>query len=766
MRKKIVLFMLLLIFPMMVNAETYSSYNARSDRDNQLIYNIDKVVIDGGNITFSGWAYVNRKHTIGGKNYNISVVALKKSDLGNYNQVGSSVTSVEATENSYSGENDLFPSTCYTYSKNNVEYCGEVFYGYEGSDYNPDGEDKVENGSIISGVPYASCTTDQKTACIHYDPYFEITLSIDGENGIKSKLGTKDIVFVIKINYGNIDNINMGEGSGCRFIFDTGYSSGCNKTKSNVISRVLAFDESVMKKSGAELGVNVRAEFGAVFNNKTDYGRLMDDEFKAICGDIVDACYFELNTNFYISGSTPRRSSNKATGINAANITYYNLKVDESSYRSDPIYNDDGNFIRYNRYYMPSNSKNSGTGYWAPSTWGIVDGIVTFSFEDIEKPPELSSCEFISSGSCEVTGNTSCSKLVYSDVPGDFTTRLNSSGCTERAFISIHKVYEYSEQVDFSNISNIFTTTKNWPGLKMDNPFTFDFIRRYISSSPSAAYPNYYIYVKRYYDSNPDPAVTDCKLEDGYTNLSYLNGKGINIDLTTVDIDPTSVYNTSPITLEYDYPNSNEDGKSYTDGIITSKPSGSSGVSGYKINYSIKNAYININNGNVDYKDSGGVNELSKGNYYFIPLYIKEPTTLSFKTTLENVSLLDENGKINSVCTLPVVLGKLENYRYRVIDLDDPFPNDRGRVADNWHMYQDEYSSNTGFLKNRKSLEYLARLNPINIDNIRTYNKRHLYIDSVLNKNGTSIYLNENIGVIFNKNGTPSIKPVGESGVE
>ena len=76
---------------------------------------------------------------------------------------------------------------------------------------------------------------------------------------------------------------------------------------------------------------------------------------------------------------------------------------------------------------------------------------------------------------------------------------------------------------------------------------------------------------------------------------------------------------------------------------------------------------------------------------------------MRFKTSIKDSSLLLDDITLTHDCSVDIEGGKLENLRYRVIALDNPFPNhDSGRYpklngyASNWYgLWSDTYKFNT-----------------------------------------------------------------------
>ena len=73
MRKKIAFLIILFLIPICVYA----------GEDDKLIYGIDKVNISSDTIDIEGWAYVDRVNSLGGKNFVVNLIAVRKSSLNN-----------------------------------------------------------------------------------------------------------------------------------------------------------------------------------------------------------------------------------------------------------------------------------------------------------------------------------------------------------------------------------------------------------------------------------------------------------------------------------------------------------------------------------------------------------------------------------------------------------------------------------------------------------------------------------------------------------
>lgn len=715
MKKIILLTILFLIFPVFVNAE----------ESDDLIYDVESVTIDDDKITFNGWAYVSDIHTIGGKNYDISIYAVEEDNRDNY--LSNTVRTVKSSTASYTGENRLYPSTCFKTDGENGR-CIEVYYGYYTNIKNKTGG----KGTIGNNKSYASCRGDT-TSCIHYNPNFSISFRL---SDLIKTFGENEFTFVIHINYKKYDKINAGGSTGCRYT-ENGYE-GCyikSKDRTGGIYRYLAFDKSVVNEYDTltKMINKVTINLDSRLKINTYYGRLRDSD-GSYHKEATTSTYFNPVPYSVKSSVTGVPVSDAGTGL-SSKLTLYELNT---------AYFD--NHSEGDVHVSPGTNKTA----YAWSTWGIITGEVVMSLmSEPPKPPSYSCSRPSVNNTCKNSDYTisDCEKeIVYMNDTDD--VNLNLDGCSEtgehKSYYKIIRGYVFNETNTLKMNTNFDNTY--FPGLGV--PFSFDF-SRYINWSTNETYKKYY-YVKYSYKNS----INSCVVEDGYVTRNYLISKGIDLSNEDALLDATANNLVSQEhKVVYKYPNSNDVTKSVYSSSKYIEDIGyktvKNGVA-LKYNYSINNAYIKRDNSEKCYNKSecNNPNYLNGEKKYYIPFNIKDfSTPLNFITEIRNSSMLLDNISLISNCNMNIDLGPLEKARYRVIDLSDPFPNNEPSAthATNWLSLWNS-SSNTFLFDRRYANNVESYKLDLNISKIREYNdSKNNYLDTSINitdpDNGRSSFI-------------------------
>lgn len=755
MKKIILIFIVFMFFPL--TAKTIDT-----DDDSNLIYDVESVKITKDTITFKGWSFVDKTHSIGGQNYKVTIYAVDSNEINSYDSKGIKVENKVAR-----GGNRLYPSTCF---KKNGKYdgvrdpngagtCEQVHYGYVSG-----------TGTIDDGRGYATCTSDQ-TSCMNYNPEFEIKFDIDD---LQDEFGYEQFTFVIQIDYTEYTG-DLTASSACKY--ENGSYNGCvlNEDAKITLSRLLLFDESVVQKNSSLIN-NVSTKFDVNFKINTGVGRLRKPdgmnpgyvEFAATAGT-----YFVQNGEYTIVSSLMRKDRGGAgTGIEE-NLRLYELKT--ASYVS----NTEG-------YIAPGVEKTA----WAWSTWGTIDGSVIFQFYDTPDRPSPGCGRPIGKDECmESSFNISCDEIFMYTVSNDELREsginLNKDGCGGDAFYRIEKVFNFVENNTLSKLKGFTAPVGVGRGFEIMYRFT-----RNITFSDNEIGTYYYYVSYNYWDDD----LERCTNEDGsgYITKSELETDfGITVNenfLKSYFSDEVSkIWNNTNSNYKQDhglncrYPSSNTFARKnpintaceyYTLPDVTYFVRDSHS-STYTVSYDfiLKSPYINKFNGKIQY-DSPSVNSnyIRGGSNYYIPFDALEyagktypddfDNPFYFVTRIENNSIFSGDKSLTSMCYVNLFA---ENYKYRVINLNDPFPNnepeENGR-ASNWYNL---WSSNKDILINRyneKGVLYNVNLTQDNIKSIRDYNDRlynnedfnekYLYINANIDNNGDSSfidrYLKDNIG--------------------
>lgn len=793
MKKLVFVLIFTIILPCKINAYSYISYNAEKDAQNKLVYNVEEVVSDGDNITFKGWAYVNRIHTIGGKNYKISISAISKSDF----ESGVFFSDITKTENNYTGKNELYPLTCYRDSNG----CKEVYFGYKPG---------IGTNNITKN---ATCDPNNaETSCIHYDPRFSITFSYEE----LKKLGD-EIVFLININYklvntnGKIEVQTSDSLTKCIYnSTNNKYSTGCKKLLTeyigNKISRTLAFDKSVLEVSGKEFNSIINSKFSTFFKNVSDKGKIHTYNNSTGVMEGKSGNYFDFDDNNEYNGmhnssqskfsiSTSKIYSKKfdTEGIDT-NIRWYGLKISKGS----------GN------YYIPNNN---GTTYYGPATLGIVDGIVNVKL-NMEEPPPNDACweqqsELDNATKCnceDVQYTAVCHKQVSIDILKTYD--INGAECKngKKGTIKAVKVYEIQEntKIEKGDLFKMGADRKVWPGIKWNQPVEWLVKRTVEWRNYDADENKIYYQAERYYDSDPGTGVNCVKEGPAWVGTSYLLSKRsaeINNYINTAkekldtSIDDFAINrweNTGKFSdgkkrkisennrmLKLGFRNSSDNNMDrYIDRseIINVTMNTDNFVNNTVKNtfyaeekFEIKNAWLYDTK--VQYNNSKPNNSYVDGGkyYYFafnlpVPYDLKFTFGLDFKSLVRDMSLKDYDDDAEALvvwCKLRTENGNLETMNYRVIDLSNPFPNVKPTLdptnsrAVNWYdLYNTEFNGEDYLYKRTKNNPetYTVKLTPANIAKIREDNAKAIkanktYINAELNSDGTSVYIRDNLSI-------------------
>lgn len=750
--KKIIVFLFFFVLSISnVNAaQWYRDYNDAKDPNTDLIYNVEEFWVSDDSINIKGWFFLDMINTIalseGSQNFDLYIIALRKSDVASYKNNRASVSHYRKHVEIFSGENDLYSTLCYHIG---VGYCNEVFFGYKGAGYVPSGNDVVTNAGIQSGVPYASCkptATNPYPSCTHYNPYFEVKLLY---SEIESKISLDDeITFIIEAEY---DILNVGTNGGCHYDSSKNddYFINCKGNgkgnRDHIISRILTITDDYTSRNGI---LKDESSLGVVKNIHSDYQlynvietglirRIVSGAFEIY--EPNERNYFSYGVNGVFNIENVKKMEvpqKKLQGYHTREINYYGVK-----------FNSDGSCDVDDWCYHSYDA--SGIEGYASSTWGGIEGYISIKLETVPEPPDLPNCLVDLNGACEYNGSISCFDLISKSFSNDFLNQRLNSSCPSAgsATLTVKKVYDIVESFKFNYNEDLFDISKKyWPGIKLDKEFKYSFERN-ISYSNSLIYPDYYLYVSFYKNFSTIPGVLDCREVSGYVDNDFLTTRGVNINFNTLNLE-SEVKNKSEKEpkLSYNYLNSNDAENKYIKSsniILTSVLNDDSySVDGYKVDYNIKKAFINKNSGIVRYKNSGNsMTEIDSGSYYFIPFNVKNggddfyvksnsDEKLYFYTNLLDVGLYADVD-INSVCYVNLEPGNLENMRYRVIDLQDPFPNVRGNnYPKNWIELLTRNNNNLKFLYNRYIANnkeyYKANLTTNNISLVRENNDNNL----------------------------------------
>lgn len=793
--KKIILFLALFTFcNLKVNADSdwYNDYNTAKDPNTKLIYNIEKFTVTNDGVDIQGWAFLDMVNTIAfpsrSQNYDLYIIALNKGDVLSYMNNPDNVDYYKKRVTTFYGENSLYSTMCYHIGSQN--YCNEVFFGYLGGTYNPNGSDTIQNGEIKSGVPYASCSGGN-TSCTHYNPYFKVSLKYSDIQSNVFISNEEEITFIIEISYDDIDIKTSG--SGCVYnknksvnYFDNCKGNGENN-RTDSVSRVLTITDDAYGKNGIlsnignlDIVKNINCTYQ--LKNVIEYGLIR--YYNGTKFDIYQptsnyAHYFSYQTGSLYDIvdidkiTVPKKCLAGFGGSTANKVYYYGVEFD-----TNPVCSGD-------TCYHPH--KVGGMLGYAPSTWGGIEGYISITVKNVIKKPGLSDCLAPVGSSCEYDKTISCPKYVYKSIKGDednlFNDKLNV-GCSGETSITVYKIYDFVENLKLNYNENLFDQTKKfWPGIKLDKEFRFNF-NRIITISPSIEHGETYYEVKFNKNISNNPSVVNCDQVSGLVNYEYLTNRGIYLDSSSIDFEgEIQKQNEKLPALYYDYLNSNDSNYRYDVGnsnIIDSIADGDSyTLEGYKVDYQLKNAFINKKSSKVEYRDySVSSDEDNPGKYYFIPFNVDVTKKLEFTNVLKDVSLLVDNVNLNSKCSVDLENGNLETMKYRVINISKPFPNKEpqlGVYASNWYEL---YNKDNNILWKRydvnDSVEYVIDLDQNDIKDIREHNKKlfvgdddidesYLYLNAPIEVNGKSNFINKYLDDKY-KNAQYSI--LGESGVD
>ena len=815
--RKLIFCILIIIFfgPSVVKGYSYTNFNGKYDSGNKLIYGISNVDLSASDITFTGWAFIDDMHTIGGKNNKISMLAIKESDyladnldeLLYYDR-----DYVKAKSSSYTLKNAIYPTTCYRVGT--PLKCAEVQYGFSRS-----GDTR----------PYASCKGGT-TSCIHYDAGFSITFSI---SDLKSKLDLEEtdrVVFIIRIEYDDLNTKSDGRikvvssgGSGCRFDLSDNTYKNCSKPCNNNRMRVASFHESVLNTDGKEFDKIINAKFDTKFINVTNFG--MIHSYSKGVMTAHGSQYFEYrssNNVFNISNSVMREMEETDLGIGPEQFRWYGLYVCDEDTAKKQGY-----------YYTPVAASPTSNVKYGPSTWGIVDGEVFLGFTLSDPPPE-DKC-FIENTKNNSSAIAECENASYHSncrmqvsIDELKTYDINGVGCKtgKKGTIKAYKVYATEEDT----LIDIYDSTgdrlfkmgvgrKVWPGIKWDQQIEW-LVNWKVDWDYYDDENKIYYSATRYYDSDSGPGVNCVKEpadddDPAWVTEEYLLSKGSTEIKDYIITAKNKLDNKMKGFAESRWSGSGEfaDGKTRSisrnnDALRLGFPKSDKYVT--SPTYIDKDKIINVTQNKADttaktfeaeekfnikkawlkgtdvrYATSNPGDYFDGGNYYYFPFDVPAGTELKFglgldfKSVVRNMSSKgynDPNEKLVVWCKLTVDEGNLETKNYRVIDLSNPFPNNvPSKVANkavNWEgFWNSKIKSNLNYLYDRidsTSPEYsddlyTVDLTPDSIDDIREYNKEQLesrpgkpesktYINATLDEDGSSQFITTDFNHIIKNN--------------
>lgn len=170
---------------------------------------------------------------------------------------------------------------------------------------------------------------------------------------------------------------------------------------------------------------------------------------------------------------------------------------------------------------------------------------------------------------------------------------------------------------------------------------------------------------------------------------------------------------------------------------------------------SLKNACINAKTAVITYGRACTNEEISGGDYYYIPLLLKDLASFSISLDASNLSaLMTDDWSTNFTCSIKVPQ-KLYNdpdqknkyLIYRPIDQtgkkETMFPN--RAAGENWQKFlRDETAMNSKLNRDEDKIEYSFELTPATIEKIKEYNNSNFYTEfNNISLNGTSSFIND-----------------------
>lgn len=756
MRKIIITFLLLIIFPVGVNGLS-DSYG-----DLDLIYGIDSVVVDDDYLTIDGWAYIDRETSLGGMNYLVSVVAVEKNgtNIGNYK----SKNIVRSTSVEYEGDNMLFPLVCPRDSSG----CKESYYH-----------------SSYEGRPKATCVSGK--ACIYYNPIFHVEFDMDD---LKKEFAGKEITFFIEIAKKNVTisgETNSDDSTYCKYNLSVDqYTSGCRKkikTEEPDLIRYLTFEEGVLKnKSGIIDGLSIVVN-NKIYLNATSNTLVQKSDGKKL-GDYK---YFLNDAVYDIVGG----KSLTFTNLGGLNVTKHKFRL----YNVKAIYNSSSG------RYIPGGTGN----FYLWSAWGVLQGDVVVKFPEPAHKPSPQICNYeLPKGECNVNYDVDdCKKLISYSISlaaekNKINGEKNSGGrCGQTPYLIVQRVFSFDETVQLkmndSSINGNMFDKKYKPSLGFNYIFQFDRVLKWKPYDTTESYGGYFYQIKYFHDSG-----TGCTDDLAYVSYDFLVRNNLysyvdDRDQKIISKGIADMINDNyKFDLNYYYPDSNNKNVGVSANYINGGDANNIVNNNYDLIYDSNDtsdtyivtqtfdmnyAHIRKKDGQKTYhsslvSDSDGP-YLDGGKKYFVPSNARKGDQLSFKTEVDDFSVLFSDKKLISQCKLEVENGPFENLKYRVINLNDPFPNykpgqldvDGKKRATNWETVWkkdtkfngESATPNYGYLNDRileSDVEkYTIDLSPEHIEYIRKYND--CTVDSCNNRYSVTVddehfYITNNITVYGN----------------
>lgn len=711
--KKILFLLVFILFPLDVFAV------------GELVFDVEALKINNNDMYIGGWAIVAEKNFSAGSEINlanningiIEVVAIGENgvetvgDRTNFN--AHSKTFKNNTNNDL-----LYPSRC---NRRNLEYgnnntCGETIYN---------GNDALGRGPLT-----CNGTGSNGSSCLSRNTNFAFKFDL---SSLKTKYGNQTINFIIRIKYYEV-KLNYGT----KYFTMSKKNNNLNTVTSNIVISESSIDSvgndvSVLPDTKDILietddySVVVEA-VGTKFVFNTDWGRVLNSSANYLYDSTTYwnfGSYSVLGTN-YIQKTEVYDRLNKIYkgchyGTQYCNSSYtYNIKHYNLAYGG--ISNGD-TFVG-DRY----------TDGWANPAWGSITGGLKLKINDVFVPQtkncldnvvvnknNIEICESPNmSASCEHTVSK-----IKEDVALNYEN-LTPSICKNRGYSSKliytkdFKFYQkitidvFDKMEDFDSVSDI----NIFRGGSFSIGATYGNITNYNSiNGTDKYYVEYYIEIDEV-----------CKPR--YLSISPNEARVYNLTISDDDIK-NNYYNNNVTTTLTEWYDSNDEtrGKTNTSGnSVFVDPSDG-------VNFKLRNAYINLYTAKVRYSScSNGESCRALSDVYFVPLNYYN-NRFPVDITFNNINRLNiMNGLFDEYeykCSIRIKDGNLENMKYRVIDLVDPFPNVRGNnYPKNWIELLTRNNNNLKFLYNRYIANnkeyYKANLTTNNISLVRENNDNNL----------------------------------------
>lgn len=278
----------------------------------------------------------------------------------------------------------------------------------------------------------------------------------------------------------------------------------------------------------------------------------------------------------------------------------------------------------------------------------------------------------------------------------------------------------------------------------------------------------------------------ECKPEDSTTYASYSNYMWALNNAAAEEVqrnyNSSTIHSSTPISYDSNKVSTTEkpvDG-SWNGGVISDSISTERSHYVTQYQFDMADSYVKLigdDAGNVAYSNSPLANYQYIGNKYFVPLLFPDSRVFPLNITKNNVSFVNGiNWLLDGDCDIGVTNkmfdtnnGKVENkFRYRPIELNDPFP--KGKVPVNWeswysldtnkHRLTNTY--NKGFVYSVTLVSGTSNADKLGIDNVNSINTDYNSWYG-MKVNGTSSFVTTDVsGSYFNKNNTDSYCKIGK----